>query len=100
MDKFKKKESMLKRFYYRRNKFILGQIPRKRKSRYRYRRIMQIKAMRLDIKIRCHSCRLRHIAEKPSRIFSIISSDIEGYMPFDKDICAMCRWYMSGGLHI
>ena len=100
INKFKKRESALKRFYYRRNKLILERSPRKRRRRYRYRRIMEIKARRLDIRIRCHSCRLRHIAEKPSRIFSIIALDIGEYMPFDKDICAMCRWYMGGGLHI
>lgn len=98
MNKFKKKESAEKRFYYRRNRLILKQVPRKRRSGYRYRRMMGIKAMRLDIKIRCYSCRvnvLQHLGtEAPD-----LHLDIKGYKPYGL-VCAMCKWYMRSGLHI
>lgn len=98
MLKFKKKESVLKRFYYRRDQLILRQIPRKRRSRYRYRRIMKIKAMRLDIKIRCYFCRL-NISRRLGMAAPDLYLDIKGYKPYGI-ICAMCKWYMSGGLHL
>ena len=97
MNKFKKKESILKRAYYRRNKLILKQVPRKRRSRYRYRKIMGIKAMRLDIRIRCYSCRVN--ISYLRMVTPDLHLDIKGYMPYGS-ICAMCKWYMSGGLHI
>lgn len=98
MNKFKKKESAEKRFYYRRNKFILRQVPKKRRNSYRYRKIMHIKAMRLDIRIRCYSCRvnvLQHLGTAAPDLYL----DIKGYKPYGT-VCAMCKWYMSGGLHI
>lgn len=98
MNKFKKKESILKRFYYRRNKLILKQVPRKRRSRYRYRKIMHIKAMRLDIRIRCYSCRV-NILQHLGTAAPDLHLDIKGYKPYGI-VCSMCKWYMSGGLHI
>lgn len=97
MNKFKKKESAEKRFYYRRNRLILKQVPRKRRSGYRYRRIMGIKAKRLDIRIRCHSCRINFSYLRI--VTPDLHLDIKGYAPYG-DVCAMCKWYMSGGLHI
>lgn len=97
MNKFKKKESALKRFYYRGNQLILRQVPRKRRSPYRYRGIMRIKAMRLDIRIRCHSCRVNISFLR--MVTPDLHLDIKGYKPYGAS-CAMCRWYMRGGLHI
>lgn len=98
MLKFKRKEAILKRFFYRRDKLILKQVPRKRRSRYRYRKIMYIKAMRLDIRIRCYSCRV-NVLRRLEAAAPDLHLDIKGYNPYGI-VCAMCKWYMSGGLHI
>lgn len=95
---FKRKEAILKRFFYRRNKLILKQVPRKRRSRYRYRKIMHIKAMRLDIRIRCYSCRV-NVSQHLGTVTPDLYLNIKGYMPYGT-ICAMCKWYMHGGIHI
>lgn len=98
MNKFKKKESAEKRFYYRRNKLILRQVPRKRRKHYRYRDIMHIKAMRLDIRIRCYSCRV-NISQHLGAAAPDLHLGIKGYKPYGI-VCAMCKWYMRGGIRI
>lgn len=98
MLKFKRKEAILKRFFCRRNKLILKQVPRKRRSRYRYRKIMRIKAMRLDIRIRCYSCRV-NVSQHLGTAAPDLHLDIKGYKPYGI-VCAMCKSYMCGGLQL
>lgn len=102
MLKFKRKEAIVKRAYHRMNKKFYSQIPRAVKDSYRWRRkIMYIRARRLDIKIRCRSCRIRYIKENSNKMDSIIAtilSTIKGYVPIDKVKCVVCKTYMRGGL--
>lgn len=101
MLKFKRKVSILKRTYHKMNKKFYSQIPRESKGSYRCRKIMYIRARRLDIKIRCRSCRIRYIKENSNKMDSIIAtilSTIKGYVPIDKFKCVVCKTYMRGGL--
>lgn len=94
MLKFKRKESILKRFHRRINRKYIARLPRHSRKPYRYREIMYIKAMRLDIRIKCHSCR-----ENISYLRMVTPNlhlDIKGYMPYGRG-CAMCKSYMRGG---
>lgn len=102
MLKFKRKEVILKRVLHKKNKQFYSQLLRESKAPYRYRKIMRIRAMRLDIRIRCRSCRIRYIKEHTHKMDSIIAtilSTIKGYVPFDKFECVVCKSYMHGGLH-
>ena len=100
MLKFKRKESILKRFHRRINRKYIAQLPRHSRKPYWCRDIMYIKAMRLDIRIKCHSCRenlsyLRYLGMETSGSHL----DIKGYIPCG-DICAECKNYMRGGTRI
>lgn len=99
MNKFKKKESILKRFYYKRKRLLCRKFHRNfhRKRHSYYRKITIIKANRLSIRITCHSCRV-HMWQKNIRTVSDLYLDIKGYKPVGS-MCAMCREYMRGGLH-
>lgn len=102
MLKFKRKEAILKRAYHKMNKKFYSRLSREVKDSYRWRRkIMYIRARRLDIKIRCRSCRIRYIKENSNKMDSIIAtilSTIKGYVPIDKFKCVVCKTYMRGGL--
>lgn len=96
MLKFKRKEAILKRAYHRMNKKFYSQIPREVKDSYRCRKIMRIRAKRLDIRIKCYYCRMRSSADAPSANLYL---DVKGYVPV-VDFCGHCGYYMKGGLHI
>ncbi len=59
---------------------------------------MHIKAMRLDIRIRCYSYRI-NVLQHLGTAAPDLHLDIKGYKPYGT-VRAMCKWYMSGGLHI
>lgn len=96
MIKLKKRESVKKRFYHRRN-MIFGEIPEELRNSYRYRKIMHIKAMRVDIRIKCHSCRVN--VSYLRMVTPDLHLDIKGYMPYGYN-CTTCQWYMSGRFNI
>ena len=94
MLKFKRKRSMLNRVYNKKNKHSL---PGKKRDSYRWRTVMRVRAKRLDIRIRCPSCRRSHAH---GSIAAAIMANYNRYAPFNKFVCAECKGYMRGGAYL
>lgn len=95
MLKFKRKKAISGHVFHKMNKHFPFGEPR---DTYRYRKIMHVRAKRLDIRIRCYSCRI-NILQHLGTAAPDLHLDIKGYKPYGI-ICAMCKWYMHGGIHI
>lgn len=94
MLKFKRKKAiLLGHVFHKMNKHFPFGEPR---NTYRDRKIMRIRAKRLDIRIKCYYCRMRSSADAPSANLYL---DVKGYVPV-VDFCGHCGYYMKGGLHI
>ncbi len=93
MLKFKRKRAMLNRVCNKKNKHSL---PGEKRDSYRWRKVMRVRAMRLDIRIRCPSCRRSHAQDS---IAAAIMANYNGYAPFDRFTCAECKGYMRGGAY-
>lgn len=94
MLKFKRKRSMLNRVYNKKNKHSLSG---KKRDSYQWRTVMRVRAKRLDIRIKCHSCRINFSYLR--MVTSDLHLDIKGYKPFDRFTCAECKSYMRGGAY-
>lgn len=96
MLKFKRKRAMSERVWHKINKYSSRLLPRESKDSYRYRKVMRVRARRLDIRIRCPSCRRSHAQDS---IAAAIMANYNGYAPFDRFTCAECKGYMRGGTY-
>ena len=97
MLKFKRKKAISGRVFHKmtKNLFLpLGEL----KDTYPYRKIMCVRAKRLDIRIKCHSCRMNFSYLR--MVTSDLHLDIKGYKPFDRFTCGECKGYMRGGLYL
>ncbi len=95
MLKFKRKKAISGHVFHKMNKHFPFGEPR---DTYRYRKIMRVRAKRLDIRIRCYSCRV-NISQHLGTAAPDLHLDIKGYKPYGI-VCAMCKSYMCGGLHL
>lgn len=94
MLKFKRKKAISGHVFHKMNKYFPFGEPR---DTYRYRKIMRVRAKRLDIRIRCHSCRINFSYLR--MVTADLHLDIKGYKPFDRFTCAECKGYMRGGVY-
>lgn len=98
MLKFKRKKAISGRVFHKMNKHFCIRPLGESNDIYWYRKIMRVRAKRLDIRIKCHSCRINFSYLR--MVTSDLHLDIKGYKPFDRFTCAECKGYMRGGTRI